>query len=453
MKPNTDRRASRSLNAIASSAGLCALGISAIVALTLAGCATTQPAGTPERLAFPSPVDGPGAPDLGKQASKRIDKGWRALTRGDTAGARASAVEAGASEASRLLDLQARIIGGGPVPIAALAELTAEFPGYAAGWLTLSAAAEAGEDEATALEAAARGAELWPAKRWRERVRELRQRWIGDRLGSAARLLESERPAAAVDALQPVLAIEPDNRDALLLEARSFVALGEADRAEAALSGLPRDREVVLLAGDIAVARGDRRAAIRIYASLPDDPEALLKAIDLAEADGDWQTAMSLYSGLPDERPEKASGLRVAKLRWRISVMPPHVRESFEADTLDRSGLAVVLVSLVPRVASLPGGRVPLLSDIVDMPSQREIITAARLGLLGTDPLEHRFYPQRAVTAGEVRTAVTKLGLLLGVAPPSWCDGAEDECVHIEEPISGRQVADIVINMMDEEIG
>ncbi len=443
----------RTAGVLSSGSGGCALALAVAGALALAGCATAPPAAPPERLPFPSPADGPGAPELDKQAAKLLEAGWRALVHGDAAAARAGAAEAGANPASRLLELQTRVVAGGPDPTPDLAELAAENPDYAAGWLTLSAAAEAADQEAMALDAAERGAELWPATRWQERARDLRRRFIGDRVDSAERLFGEGRPDAAVEALAPALAIEPDNRSALLVKARSLTALGDLDRAEAALTGLPRDREVILLAGDIAEARGDRSAAIRIYSSLEDDPEALLRAIGLAEEDEDWLTAMNLYGELPDRRPEKAPGLRAAKLRWRVSVMPDYVREALDADPLDRAGLAVILVSLAPRVATMPGGQVPLLSDIVDMPSQREILTAARLGLLDTDPLEPRFDPHRAATPREVRTAVTRLGRLLDTAVPNWCDGPAGDCVQLESPISGERVAEIVIDMVAEEIG
>lgn len=452
MKPSTEVGQVRTAGVLASGTGG-ALALAIVGVLALAGCASAPPAAPPERLPFPSPAEGPGAPELGTQAAKHLEAGWRSLARGDAAGARTGAAEAGANPASQLLELQARVVAGGPDPTPALAELAAENPEYAAGWLTLSAAAEAAREEATALEAAERGAELWPVKRWQERAQELRRRWIGDRVASAERLFGEGRPDAAVEALAPALAIEPDNRGALLVKARSLTALGELDRAEAALVGLPRDREVIMLAGDIAEARGDSSAAIRIYSSLEDDPEALLEAIRLAEEDADWLTAMNLYGELPDRRPEKAPGLRAAKLRWRVSVMPEYVREALDADSLDRAGLAVILVSLAPRVATLPGGQVPLLSDIVDMPSQREILTAARLGLLDTDPLEPRFDPHRAVTPREVQTAVTRLGRLLDAAPPNWCKGVAEGCVALEAPISGELVAEIVIDMVAEEIG
>ncbi len=209
----------------------------------------------------------------------------------------------------------------------------------------------------------------------------------------------------------------------------------------------------MLLSGSIAESRGDAGAAIRIFSSLPDDPEATLMAIALAEEEEQWQTAMELYSSLPDDRPEKTSGLRAAKLRWRVSVMPDYVREALSAGDMNRSDLAVVIVTLAPVVETLPSKQVPLLSDIVEMPSQREIITAARLGLIDIDRFEHRFHPLRQVTAREVQSAITVLGHLLEIPPPVWCEeDTTGPCLSFTPPISGDQVADVIIDMVSEEV-
>jgi len=406
-----------------------------------------------QTLPFPAPDSGPGRPALEHGDAAALEAGWQALLRGDAAEAEARAGKLAAGPASRLLALQSSLVAGGAAPVGELTELTEAAPAYAAAWLTLSVAAERAGNEKAALDAASRGAALWPERRWEERVADLRTRWIDDRLGNARRLSSEGSPAAVVSALEPVLALEPNNRDARVLQARALTGLGDLDRAEAALVGLSRDAEVVLVAGAIAEARGDRKAAIRIYSSLPKALEPTLRAIALAEADGDWLTAMNLYGELPESHPGRDAGLREAKLRWRVSVLPPYVGEALAAERLDRAGLAVVMVALAPRVESLPGGQVPLLSDIVDMPSQREIITAARLGLVDIDRLEHRFYPHRQVTEAEVRRALAALGRLLAVQPPRWCNGAASECVRLEAPIAGRQVAELVIAMAAEEIG
>jgi len=433
-------------------AGAVASIVAIVAVLGLAGCATAPADVAETRLGFPSPDSGPGRPVLEKAAQRHIDDGWQALRRSDPTAARTSAAQAGANAASQLLDLQASIVGG-KQPLDHLEALTQTAPEYAAAWLTLSVAAEGADDEALALRAAERGAALWPEKRWLERAQSLRRRWVDERIEAATTLLAEDDPQASLTTLKPVLALDPDNREAVLLQARSLIAIDSLDTAEAVLAGLPRDRDVVLLSGSIAESRGDAGAAIRIYSSLPNDPEATLLAIALAEEEEDWQTAMELFSSLPDDHPEKASGLRTAKLRWRVSVMPDYVREALSTSDMNRSDLAVVIVSFAPVVETLPSKQVPLLSDIVDMPSQREIITAARLGLIDIDRLEHRFQPLRQVTVGEVRSAITVLGHLLEIPAPLWCDESTNEpCVSITPPIAGDQVADVVIGMVSEEV-
>lgn len=277
--------------------------------------------------------------------------------------------------------------------------------------------------------------------------------YVGDRIDSARELYETEYPEAALEALQPVLELDPDNRDAVLVKAHVLIALDQPDRAEVALSTLPRDPEVVRLSGSIAEARGDLSAAMRIYSSLPDDPDAMLLAVAIAESQDDWLTAMNLYTSLPEERPEKGPGLRRAKLRWRLSVMPKYVQEAVDSQELDRAQLAVLVVTLAPKVETLPGGQVPLLSDVMTMPSQNEILTAARLGLIRSDQFLHRFHPERPVTAAEVRTAIDNLAGLLELERPRWCSEEADDqpCAAIAEPIYGEAVAAIVIEVVTQE--
>ena len=272
--------------------------VSALV--VLGGCASA-PVDTPAvDLPFPSPISGPGRPDLDRGAQRAVEEGWESLLRGDSAGARSRAAQTEENPAATLLGLQATVVANNRDTIPGLVELTATHPDYAAAWLTLSAAAEKAANEALALSAASRGAKLWSNKRWVERVGSLHTRWVDDRINEAERLYESDQPAEAIAALAPAMALEPGNKDAVLLKARSLIAAGQPDRAEAALAVLPRDRDVVLLGGSIAEARGDTDAAIRIYSSLEDDPDATLLAASIAESRHDWQTAMSLYSALPN---------------------------------------------------------------------------------------------------------------------------------------------------------
>jgi tetratricopeptide (TPR) repeat protein len=427
--------------------------VSVAVLAVHGGCASAPTTAAPAALAFPAPNIGPGSPALDRNANRDIDKGWEALQSGRIAAVRADLDPIDHSPTARLLALQAAVVANVRDPIPDLRELTTTLPGYAAAWLTLSVAAENARDEALSLAAADRGAELWPDRRWVDRSRELHQRWVGNRIDSAQNLLDNGNPAAALDTLSPALKLEPANRDAVLMEARALVALGEPDRAEAVISGLPRDPEVVKIAGHIAESRGDFTAALRIYSSLPDDLEAVLLAIAIAENQNDWLSAMNLYPLLPDNQPEKASGLYRAKLRWRISVMPDYVREALISTEINRGQLAVVLVTTAPKVESLAGGQVPLLSDIMTLPSQNEILTATRLGLIGSDRYLHRFDPEQTATPDEVRIALDNLGRLLEVEGPRWClpNVEIENCTELEEPITGETVAALVIGMAVQE--
>ena len=106
-------------------------------------------------------------------------------------------------------------------------------------------------------------------------------------------------------------------------------------------------------------------------------------------------------------------------------------------------------MTLAPKVETLEGGQVPLLSDIMSLPSQNEILTAVRLGLLGSDRLEHRFLPYRPVTAETAREAIDRLAGLLDLAGPNWCTAPDDElCTTLEAPVSGEKVGAIVIDLV-----
>jgi tetratricopeptide (TPR) repeat protein len=430
-------------------AGVAVLAAGATGLFFAAGCASAPATAPAVRLDFPSPTSGPGQPDLDAATTQELDQGWQALLGGNAAAARVNAARGTPNPATELLALQAAIVAEDDDPVPGLERLTAAESGYAAAWLTLSVAAEKAGNQQTALFAASRGAELWPDTRWIERNQDLYQRWVGSRIESSRELNETGNSEAALDALQPALAVAPGDRDAVLMQARILISLDQPDRAEAALAGLPRDPEVIRLAGNIAEARGDLNAALRIYSSLPDDSEAVLSAAAIAEKKGDWLSAMNLYTTLPEETPEKDPGLRRAKLRWRISVMPEYVQEAFNSRHLDRAQLAVIVISGVPRVETMATGQVPLLSDVMTLPSQEEILTAARLGLIESDQFLHRFHPHRTATGDEVKHAIENLGLLLGVDSPRWCtEDLEDRpCAEIVEPVSGETVAGIVIEM------
>lgn len=418
------------------------------------GCAPSTVSQPSSRFGFPAPDTGPGSPKLDRTGQRHLEEGWKALQRGDLGTAAARAGQAGPTPAARLLELQAITAEGGQTPLADLQQLVDAEPQYAAAWLTLSFAAEQENQESVAYAAAKRGAELWPVQQWVERAADLHTRWVDDRVVSAREELAAGRPNEALSLLEPALALDPESRDAVFLEVDSLVALGEFNKADDALATLPQDSEVLRHAGGVAEARGDLDAAMKIYASILDDPEALVLAAAIAEEQGAWQQAMNCYAELPEDWPDRDLRLRRAKLRWRLSVMPGYVQQAMSSDLLERGQLAVVLVAAAPELETLPGGRVPLLSDVMDVPSQREILTAVRLGLLDVDPVEHRFHPARTATVEETREAITKLAQLLGMAAPRFCAGiGTGPCTTLGKPLRGDTVAGIVLNLVEREGG
>jgi hypothetical protein len=92
-----------------------------------------------------------------------------------------------------------------------------------------------------------------------------------------------------------------------------------------------------------------------------------------------------------------------------------------------------------------------VLSDIVELPCSRDILTAARLELLASDPLEHRFYPNRPAQGAEVRDAVDALCHLLGLRAPVWCEQPGQGCTVLPEPASGEQLAEAVMRLLETE--
>ena len=199
----------------------------------------------------------------------------------------------------------------------------------------------------------------------------LHDRLVEQRVEDADQLLEHGDPAAGLAAVRVALELDPEHRYGRLVAARALLAHGEAADAEAILVSLGRDPDALFISGSIAERRQD------------------------------WQTAMDLFAAVPPDYPGRDAALRRVQLRWRLTQLPAHVQEALVSPRLTRSQLAVLLVDLMPQLETFSGGTVPVLSDIVDLPSHREILTAVRLDLLEVDPLEHSFHPHRVAEARE----------------------------------------------------
>ena len=119
------------------------------------------------------------------------------------------------------------------------------------------------------------------------------------------------------------------------------------------------------------------------------------------------------------------------------------------AEQATRGDLAVVLVSIQPRLETLPGGTVPVMSDIVDHPGQREIITVVRLGIMKADRRGHLFYPNGPADVDTVREALQRSMALLGLPAPVWCEEPDvvgSACTSIPSPPSGGTIVNAVLD-------
>ncbi len=402
----------------------CQLCCAAMIVVA-AACATTAPPPTTRVLDFPSPLEGPGQSQLSRSENDRIERGWRALTSGDPSTARNEAMLAGSAPEATLLGLQAQVVlEVTPAVVEDLSNLTERWSGSASAWITLSVAAERVGNELTALTAARRGADLWPAGPFSGRADILEARWIDDRLENAQEDIDQGDLETALDSLNKVLVLEPESDTALLLQARTLIDLGEGERAEASLAEM-----------------GDR-------------PEALLMRAQIAYDDQQWQRSMDLLSRLPEGHTGRQGALRRARLQWRLSILPPYVQEAVESPALTREQLAVLLVATTPALETLSGGRTPLMQDILKLPSQRSILTVTRLGIMSPDPVDNRFHPDRLVTSENVRDAIEAVSHLVGFRMPVWCEPGYSEqagCTLLQEPMTGRHVTEALLTTVVEE--
>jgi len=368
---------------------------------------------------LPSPLSGPGVPVVKKSQKKKIERAWRELAAGDLIGSYKRAQRAADAAPSQLLKYQIQLIDGKNEIVDELVSFCESYPDYASAWLTLSIAAEELGRESMALDAARRSALLWSTPPWGERAADLERRWIDDRIANAERLLEDGDSAAAMAELQAAKAIDPQRGDSALLEAKIYFSTGQLDEAEALLAEISTLPDAMLLQGQIGEERGD------------------------------WQSAMESYSSLPEDYPGRGVALNRAQTSWRMTLLPNYARAAMVTESLTRSDLAVVLVSVLPRLETMTGGAVPVMSDIVDQPGQREIITVVRLGIMTADRRGHLFYPESEADLETVRQAVHKSRSLLGLPTPKWCtdrDVLGSGCISIPSPTSGGSVVNAVLD-------
>ncbi len=194
--------------------------------------------------------------------------------------------------------------------------------------------------------------------------------------------------------------------------------LAEAERDLALLNAWgPGELPTLEGARDLAVARGDAKAELEAVKGLsarqPGDRGLLERRAELEMTVGDPGAGLKLIQGLADRRPgdpEVQEKLRVAKFRWRLSLLPADVRALAQKPELSRADLTVLLYWLVPEVryAKAAAGRIA--TDILDHPHREEIAHVVNLGLMDVDANLHRFSPEATVRRG---VALRSLGRLL----------------------------------------
>lgn len=380
---------------------------------------TAWPSGAAPSVEFPSPLSGPGVGEIKKSKRKKVDRAWREYLAGDHAESRERARRAGDIAPARLIEYQILVREENPDGLEGLRSLCRQHPDYAAAWITLSIAAEIVDAEMEAIETARRGGALWPEPPWRVRADELYSRWVDERIERADQFVEDGRLSDAMDQVQAARELDPERQDASLIVAKILLANDRIPEASALLD------------------------------EIPDLPEATFLQGIIAEDRQDWQSAMELYSSLPADFPDRAEGLIRAQIRWRLDLLPKYARSAMKATELTRADLAVILVSVRPQLETIPGDPVPVMSDIVDDPGQREIITVVRLGIMSADRREHRFFPQSPAALETVRDAIQRTRALLGLPTPVWCkepDMLGSSCISITPPPSGGAVVQAVLD-------
>ncbi|MCD4751421.1 MAG: tetratricopeptide repeat protein [Thermoanaerobaculales bacterium] len=408
-------------------------GLALLVCLALiTACATTKapimdPSAGALSIDFPNPLSGPGGSQLSRKDKKHLTNGWRSLRAGDTQTARREAGLSGNGPESALLDLQAQLVSSPGLNVERdLTHLTEEWPRYAAAFLTLSAAGERMGNERLALSAARDAADLWPSGPFAERSHQLESRWIHERIERGETEIDSKNFETAISFTASALALDPENPRGLLTQARAQVGLDLFPEAEATL------------------------------VRLGDDPEALLLRAEISSNGNHWQQAMNLLSRLPEEDDRKRNSLRKARLRWRLSILPAYVREAVDSKDLTREQLAVILISLTPELETFSGGQTPLMPDILNLESQRAILTVTRLSIMSPDPVEHRFLPHMRASLETIRNSIDAVSHLTGYRVPLWCRSNEmvqSECISVDDPVTGQWLTEVLLALVEEDTG
>lgn len=452
------------------SVGLRAIGLRACLAVAfLAACSTGGPPVPEVRPARDNPALRPpmasyplaSPPELAARADAIFESLRRSQpSTGDLAAVRAQAQalldEAPDFHPAAVLVAQADYLDGADREVLARLEpIVEELPEYVACQVLRGFAAERAGELVTAYEAFARVAEPLVDAGGDERGTEI----------AAVRARELEERAVEI----------------VFNRLDDALARGRIDDAETHRAWLERwigDEIVVLRAARRILAagedrEGEREAVCRLL-ELEPSSELRQRCAELEIDVGDVRNGLELFEQLaaefPDD-PEVAEQLGRAKFRWRLELLPEHVRDLGRKGELTRADLATLLYWLVPQVRSSRVTDPPIATDILEHPLRDEIVKVAGLDLMRVDEVLHRFDPDDPATRLTTFAALLRLldlsergvACLRGVEPRrltesrSWvCDKAarcrlipeEAECLP-RARVSGDEALDFFRRSLD----
>jgi tetratricopeptide (TPR) repeat protein len=272
---------------------------------------------------------------------------------------------------------------------------------------------------------------------------------LGRTLERLERVPEAVAAYAAVADRQPAASAAVSRlgpRAAEILRARVEEALrrGRTDLAREALQqmeawapGTVATLEAQLAAGTALGEPETALAAARELASRePDDADLALRLATLELEVGDAGRGLRILEDLAARQPEDAvlaEELAEARFRWRLDLLPAHVRDLESRAVLTRADFAALVFWLFPSVRHGRAEGATIATDVLESPVRREIVRVVNLGLLSVDPELHLFHPQRAITRLEAMDGL--LRLLRSQRPVTACAETQVASVASADPV------------------
>lgn len=206
--------------------------------------------------------------------------------------------------------------------------------------------------------------------------------------------------------------LEPRAIEVLGLRVRDALSRSRVEDAISSLFWLERwaPQEDVTIEAVAAVAAAtedterEAEALAALVARRPGDRLLLERLAEVALIRGDAASAIGLLQDLllqyPDD-PVLEGRLGVAKVQFRLAVLPQPVQAVAREPLLQRAGFARLLYWLVPGVRIQAAESAPIANDILDRSDRTEIVRVLGWGLLEVQAGVHEFDPERPLRRRE----------------------------------------------------